>query len=669
MNYVLQRQDRIMNRKIELLKLLINESIFQPTNYFSQKLSISSKTVYADIEQLNDVLATIENTDLYIEKSPRKGLILKGNRENLDAIIVKLNQKNSHSFFNANAKRFSPYFRRLDIIKRCLLNHENISLDQLSLDYIVSKTSLTKDIDFINNLIEKENVRLKITHKNIRVIGTEIYIQRAIKSFLSLYITKQDNEYLYQLMASFMEDDSFSQLHQCLNNQDHIAIQPCAQYYLSSLLISITIQLKRLKLGFHIEKEDDFLFNHIRYLQSYLSANELAKKLELDFCVSFTTDDIEYLSKLFFAHRMIDEKEKKNNQSHETIITQMIQKISEIERVDLSKDSKLYHSLLSHFPAMIARLQKKIPVINPILDEIKTEYSKLFSILWYALSDLERRYSIDLNDHEVSFLLIHFQIALDKAADANNIVIICQYGLSSSNLILNKVRQLLPSKDNIEVYSLDKLQSSKLDNVDLIITTVDVGMLSKPVVKISSLLNTKDYQNIIQTYADYVLNKHPDTLTPNGNWPSVAKFVHPQFVCLQGDVTTKAQCLDILLTELEKHRFVNANYRHSVLHREEIGNTAIENAIALPHGSPMFVSNSCISIMTLKKPIKWGVMDVSIIIMVSLAEKDIANINDVFTEIYQIISDKARVNQLHTITHFEQLKQFLSHEKECRHVF
>ena len=147
---------------------------------------------------------------------------------------------------------------------------------------------------------------------------------------------------------------------------------------------------------------------------------------------------------------------------------------------------------------MITRLQKQIRIINPLLDEIKQEYSKLFSVLWYALSDLERKFDIHLNDHEISFLLIHFQIALDKAADANNIVIICQYGCSSSNLILNKVRKFLPSKDNIEVYSVAKLNSTKLSNVDLIITTLDIKNINKPMVKISSLLNKQDYQNIIQ---------------------------------------------------------------------------------------------------------------------------------------------------------------------------
>lgn len=657
-----------MERQIQLLKLLFNESEFKPAAYFSSKLSISTKTVYCDIEKLNDQLLAAPNSDIYIEKAPRKGLILMGNKSSIDSVICYLEQNNSHGYFNKNSRRLTPEYRRLDIIKRCLLNQETVSLEQLSDDYIVSKTSLHKDIEFINHSLESENVLLNVTHKAIVVEGKENQIQRAIKHFLLLYINKQDGYYLNQLMRTLMDNDSFEQISQLLFEHYESIVQQSSEYYLSSLLISIAIQLKRLTLGNAIDEEDDFLFNHIRYMQSYLIASELAKKLEVTFKIAFSTNDIKYLSKLFFAHRIIDESVKVDDSCYEQIIRKIIKKIGEIEGVDLLKDNKLFHSLLSHFPPMLTRLQKKIRIINPILKEIKLEYSKLFSVLWYALSDLERKFDIRLNDDEISFLLIHFQIALDKAADANNIVIICQYGCSSSNLILNKVRKILPSKDNIEVYSVSKLTSANLNNVDLIITTLDINNLNKPVVKISSLLNTNDYQNIIQAYANYVLNKPSGFSERTNYYPSTAKYVHPDLIQLNIEIDNKNECINQLILHLENKGYVTDQYRDSVLHREEIGDTSIENGIALPHGSPMFVNKSSISIMTLGKPIKWGVIDVSVIIMVSLSEENINSINEVFTEIYKIVSNKHVIATLKNITSFKQLKSFLNNQRGIKNV-
>ena len=657
-----------MERQIKLLKLLFSQSEFKPAAFFSSKLSISTKTVYYDIEKLNEQLITVPNTDIRIEKSPRKGLMLVGEKTDVEPIISYLEQKNSHSYFNQKSRRLSPEYRRLDIVKRCLLKSESVSLEQLSDDYLVSKTSLHKDIEFINRALEQENILLNVTHKGICVDGNENQIQRAIKHFLSLYIHKQDDYYLNQLMKSFIGDNSFEQITQLLFERFESVVVQSSEHYLSSLLISITIQLKRLCLGYSIPEESDFLFNHIRYMQSYLIASELAKTLELTFTVTFSTNDIKYLSKLFFAHRIIDENVIVDDSFYEQIIRRIIKKIGDIESVDLSGDGKLFHSLLSHFPPMITRLQKQIRIINPILDEIKQEYSKLFSVLWYALSDLERKFDIHLNDHEISFLLIHFQIALDKAADANNIVIICQYGCSSSNLILNKVRKFLPSKDNIEVYSVAKLNSTKLSNVDLIITTLDIKNINKPMVKISSLLNKQDYQNIIQAYANYVLNKQSDFSDKGNYYPSTAKFVNADLIELNVDIQHKSDCLNLLISKLEDKGLVTRNYRDSVLYREEIGDTSIENGIALPHGSPMFVIKSSISIMTLKRPIKWGMIDVSIIIMVSLSEDNINSINDVFTEIYEIVSNKQAISSLKNLTNFKQLKQFLDNQRGIKNV-
>lgn len=212
------------------------------------------------------------------------------------------------------------------------------------------------------------------------------------------------------------------------------------------------------------------------------------------------------------------------------------------------------------------------------------------------------------------------------------------------------------------MYSILKLTAEKISNIDLIITTLDINNLNKPVVKISSLLNTKDYQNIIQAYANYVLNKPSNYLEKSSHYPSIAKFVTPDLIQLNVEITNKTECLELLIAKLEALGYVHSNYRNSVLHREEIGDTSIENGIALPHGSPMFVSKSSISMMTLNKPIKWGMIDVSIIIMVSLSEKNINNINDVFTEIYEIVTNKQIVSDLKSVTSFEQLKIFLDNQ-------
>ncbi|XKM13555.1 BglG family transcription antiterminator [Orbaceae bacterium ac157xtp] len=658
-----------MNRKVELFKCLFNEKSFLPASYYAQKLNVSEKTIYADIDALNQTLIKYPNLNIKLERSPRKGIILKATKADFDQLVYHFTQNDSHSFFNQNARRFTPEYRRLDIVKRLLLKDEDQSLDQLSRLYLVSKSSLTKDIVLINNEINKDRVSLEVGRSTLIVNGDEINRQRAIKQFLSAYIKQQDAIYLTQLLDSFVTPNLFEYLKKLLSTHYSFLTQYCSEYYLNSLLISLTIQVFRLKQGVTIGKADDFLFNHIRYMQSYMIATNLANLLTKEFEVKFTNYDIDYLSKLLFIHRIVDENSQINDSLYARVIKDLINKVGEIERVDLSRNYKLYNSLLSHFPAMITRIQQNIEIVNPLLTEIKQEYAKLFSVLWYALSDIEKQFNVRLNEHELSFLLIHFQVALDKAADAKNILIVCQYGVSSSSLIFNKVKQLLPAKDNIEVYPLSKLFSLPLENVDLIISTLDIENIEVPVVKISSLFNNSDYQTIIQAYVNFILNKPTTELCRKNSWSAIRRFLDFELVNLRVEVKTKQQCLKLLLDELEFRGYVDHRYRESVLNREDLGNTAIEHAVALPHGSPNYVNKSTISLLTLTSPVRWGLMDVDTIIMVSLSEKDTAYINDIYTEIYQLTSERDYILQLKQITSNQDLSIFLNYNKEIADVF
>ena len=163
-------------------------------------------------------------------------------------------------------------------------------------------------------------------------------------------------------------------------------------------------------------------------------------------------------------------------------------------------------------------------------------------------------------------------------------------------------------------------------------------------------------------------SKQSDFSDKGNYYPSTAKFVNADLIELNVDIQHKSDCLNLLISKLEDKGLVTKNYRDSVLYREEIGDTSIENGIALPHGSPMFVIKSSISIMTLKRPIKWGMIDVSIIIMVSLSENNINSINDVFTEIYEIVSNKQAISSLKNLTNFKQLKLFLDNQRGIKNV-
>ena len=91
--------------------------------------------------------------------------------------------------------------------------------------------------------------------------------------------------------------------------------------------------------------------------------------------------------------------------------------MSTLLKIDLTQDELLLQALLSHIVPMIHRLKTGMLIKNPLLKSIKTQYSTMFTLTKYAISELEKEFRCSLTEDEVSFLTIHFQLAFEKRKD------------------------------------------------------------------------------------------------------------------------------------------------------------------------------------------------------------------------------------------------------------
>lgn len=624
------------SRQIKFLKLLQQQSEYKPASFFAKWLSVSTKTIYSDVNVLYDIL---KSNGITLDSSPRIGIKVNGSSAQLNAIIEEMDTSDKIDIF-------APAIRRLNIIKMIVLEDQTLNLDDLSDKYLVSKTSIYQDLVTINNVFEAHDVRLQVTNHGIVLEGRENDIQIALKEYIfdgdcdgSLLDLKQF------LTTVFNKEDIDEIFNLLLDDYDELT-HDVSIYYIKSIIVTLLIQLARLRINHHLESEDTFLFNNIQYMETYIVANSIVEILKQYADVEFNNTDVEYLCRQLFAHRITNNL-KSNSKNYSDIVNEIIKVMSKIEKVDLTQDEHLYKSLVYHVPAMIVRLQKGIQIINPLLDSIKRQYSELFSIVWYALSIIETTYDVSLNDHEVSLMLIHFQIALDKISKANNILIVCPYGVSSSQLIMSKVKQLLPSKDNIELAKVDTLYTTDLSNVSLIITSTELKNIDVPYVKVTPLVTNEDYKNIMDAYAKHILFKE-EIMKQLADFqaPYLSRFIKPSLIRVKEEYQTKEECLDAMIDILEEKDYVTDKFRESIHNREKVGVTCMDSGVALPHAEPSTIKTSCVSIQTLKTPINWGGNMVSLIIMVCLNEEEVGMFKSVIQELYSIIVKKEYIDQI-----------------------
>lgn len=620
---------QIKSRKIQLLNLLLCETTYQPASTFASALGISTKTLYGDLEKMEEEL---EQNHLAIEKAPRKGIRFVGNWEVKERYIQNLYAHEQESVIP-----YSWLHRQIKLTRALFIDEESFTYETMAERYYVTPTSLRNDVDTLQAIFSNYGLRIS----NNRLCGEEGDIQKGLKQYIFNLIEGEEPYHTQEITFESLVSELFSIEVQKASNQAmdtlmKLSKRNISDYYVHSLHVTLMIFLSRALKNYHI-KQEETLFEELRYLQPYLIALNVLDEIERCLPIHFEESDIKVLSSQLFAHgiepkvevKVIDEKER-------AVVDEIITRMSEILDVSLENDEKLKESLLYHIQPMIYRSLKGIRIRNPLLEDIKKQYMIMFSLTWYATSILEQTYQVSLSDVEVSFLTIHFQVALEKVYKQKNIIVVCPIGLATSELIFNKVRGLLSAKDNIRTASEKQIYTHDLGNVDFIISSIPLRELSKPVIYVSPLMTNRDIEKITQFNVG--LNSRISTLRPTDliRNSQMHQYFNENFVFLKQTFENKNDCLEFLIHQYEKNGYVNESFRKSLIDREAMGETSLYSGVALPHAAPSSVNKTMISVLTLKNKMKWGMNEVNVIITLAVSEHDLIDIKEVLARILKL---------------------------------
>ena len=100
--------DKSMRRRNQLLSLLLSESDYKTTDYFSEKLEVSTRTILNDVNFLNQELVKKE---IEIVKVPRHGIKLVGTKGTVNQ-IGELAIENDGDVYDVLGRR-EAIFRKL----------------------------------------------------------------------------------------------------------------------------------------------------------------------------------------------------------------------------------------------------------------------------------------------------------------------------------------------------------------------------------------------------------------------------------------------------------------------------------------------------------------------------------------------------------------------------
>ncbi len=522
-----------------------------------------------------------------------------------------------------------------------LLNGEHLSYQQLSDEYLVSRSSIANDIVGIKKILSEDNMVLTFDNSGSYLNGGEIPKQRVLKRLIVDFIN--DSNMDKSLLPLFLDEKLYGKIKKIFQNILQQSSLEVPESYLQDILISTVIVIQRGKLGLHVELPDKRQFGKLFFqFDKYPLVYELLKAIETNNIYKFIEPEFRYLSYVIlgngFKYFMTDAKIPNEFRIK---VRNLISKVGNGINVDFKQDSQLESDLLIHLYQLVLRLQAHTSVVNPLLPDIRKNYRKLFGVVWYALNDFGNENDLKISADEVGFVTIHFQAALERNKKVKKILFVCPNGIGTSSFITAKLRRILPDVTLIEIVSIHNLAKQDLSDVDLIISTVDIQNKSIPIVRISPIITDQDIKRVMSKYIDITLAQSNKEIIENDGSliPTVDSLKGHVFF---GSVKDSNEAIDFLQKKNHWNTRERAEeFKESVIKREEIQSTYLGNGFAIPHGKPTLVDKTNISILILDKPILWGSSQVDVVALLMIRKNDSAYIEPFMNLLMKGIEDKS----------------------------
>ena len=625
----------LTKRQKELLELLAQQSDFQTVEYFASKLGVSKRTTHSELRIIEDYL---QSSGEYLEKKRGVGIAIKRFKE-VEAIEEKKEASDIYNTFN----------RRVEIMNILLFNEKVVSFNHLSDSFMVSKTSIIKDFEFIMKILNVgSRIKLCSDIHGTSLVGSEEDIQKALLQF-NRYLL--NNSELYdedfaekiKLLDTYYGESLINVCSNILYTYIRENVNAISDYYVQNILNIFIILVFRIAKGHHIEelKRTDASETTIFFEESAVRMlHKAALRLEL----TYTNEDVHYLSLQLISNRFEPLPEEEVD---EVIVERLLSRVSAALNINFASDQKLEEQLKNHIPPMIYRLRSNNKTENPFTSQIKNEFSLTFNVIWVVLSEYEQELGISFNEDEIAFLTMYFQAAIERARMNRKILIVCQMGIATSELLINRIKNVLPSLDTFEVASVAELEQMPLNEYDLIISTIKVDIPKKQVILVSPFLTKEDIERIKQSD---LLPKAENNVLKLVRAHHLMKFVDKDFVFVNTDFSSKEELIEQVGEVLIENGFVTQQFIQTVQEREEMGGTDLPTGTAVPHGNSTCVNQTIIVLVKNKKKFKWNKYYVDLVFLICIAKQDTFQTRNILADIYNIIDSNEQLKQLREAT-------------------
>ncbi|MEH6941078.1 BglG family transcription antiterminator [Bacillus sp. JJ722] len=654
-----------------------------------EQTQLSKRQILYDFEKLNHWLKQQSLTPIVYKRTQ----VIEVPEAVLQYAYNKMQESNDSSFF------FSEEERMMAIYMFLFIRQEPISSAHFTSLLNVSKNTVVSDVKKTNEIIQPFLVKIDYSRqKGYHLKGTEldkrVLLMYTLMKLLQKPLGPKIIQYLLEGANHRLQQEKILHILRELESTHSVQFVEERLHEFAYFLQFYTIrQHEHKRARLHSDEIDALLHDPIKKV-----AEELVARLEIDFDDSELAYIIMQLLGLSLGNKSI------TNNELDLLIDICKKLVSDFEQktcVSFENKKNIIETLYQHLKPAYFRMKYRVPINNPLLEQIKREHRDLYAIVKEILLPVELLLNITIPEEEIGFITIHFGALLEKPkqslASRKKALVICPSGVSSSLMVKHELQSLFSEIVVERTMSLHEFKNEKITEYELIFSTVplqtklpyfQVKPIMTPVEK-STLLNEvyehifgikyhgvtkKDLIHIIEEFAtvfdkdglEKALSRftfHRKSDITKGEKPVLSDLITKDNIQLIDEISDWEDAIQQSAKPLLEKGVIEPSYTEAIINNvKTLGPYIIIGPeIAIPHARPeMGVNKLGMSLLKLSKPVYFLNDEKNpVTILFCLAAIDNTTHLKALSQLTQLLSDKEQMERLKSIETIEEMEQLI----------
>lgn len=693
-------------RSTFILTQLLHARSYLPIQELTQKLNVSRRTVYNDLEKINSWLEEQGLKAVYKVRS--QGLILDERAK--EEIPTKLRSLKSWHY------EYSAQERKAWVVIYLLTRLEPLFLEHLMDRTGVSRNTTIDDIKCLKDELNNFHLALEFERKDgYTISGDETDKRKALVYYLSQALPQQNWETELSPIRIFLRTkrdngriftiEELQKVYDVISESEKVLKIQYTDDVLHSLSLRFLLFMKRVAKGKFI-KVHPLEKQVLKGTKEYEAAKVMSFKLEQAFGVHYPDEEVLYLtthilsSKINYANGEIESRKESQELTH--IVTSMVNDFQKYACVVFEEKELLEKNLFFHIKPAFYRIKYGLEVENNIAESIKTSYPELFLLTRKVVHYLERYVGKSVNDNEVAFITMHFVGWMRREGTIptkrKKALIVCANGVGTSQFLKNQLEGLFPAVDIIKTCSIREYEKTPVE-VDFIISTTSIPEKNVPIFIVNPILTETEKERLLKSVhaaldelgamKGYsieglmdVIKRHgnvddekalyqdlrrfftqPTPIGPKQEKPDLNQLLTEDMIQLREQVTHWQEAIQLAAKPLLLKGMVTESYvKKMIKNIEKFGPyMIIAPHFAIPHAKPEDgVRQLGMSLLWLKKPVTFSSQkghDVHVIVV--LASVDSNKHLKALSQLTHLMSKKETMETLMTVHSKQTVMQMI----------